>query len=111
MNLIRLIGCIGVCEAAGMLGSIFTAESVRTWYVGLTKPSFSPPNWLFAPVWIVVSASAPEEHDTTWNRPLPIGANWALERGIDLPNPFGVGLCPVTMSKWTAAGRRTRIGK
>jgi len=57
MNLIRLIGCIGVCEAAGMLGSIFTAESVRTWYVGLTKPSFSPPNWLFAPVWIVLYAS------------------------------------------------------
>jgi len=46
-----------------------------------------------------VSASAPEEHDTTWNRPLPIGANWALERGIDLPNPFGVGLFLVTMSR------------
>ena len=39
-----------------MLGSIFTAESVRTWYVGLTKPSFSPPSWLFAPVWIVLYA-------------------------------------------------------
>lgn len=39
-----------------------------------------------------VSASAPEEHDTTWNRPLPIGVDWALERGIDLPNPFGLGL-------------------
>ena len=56
MNLIRLIICIGVCEAAGMLGGIFTAESVRTWYVGLTKPSFSPPNWLFAPVWIALYA-------------------------------------------------------
>jgi tryptophan-rich sensory protein len=56
MNIIRLICCIGVCEASGMLGSIFTAESVQTWYVGLTKPSFSPPNWLFAPVWIVLYA-------------------------------------------------------
>jgi len=37
-------------------GGIFTAESVRTWYVGLTKPSFSAPNWLFAPVWIVLYA-------------------------------------------------------
>ena len=46
-----------------------------------------------------VSASAPGEHDTTWNRPLPIGADWALERGIDLPNPFGVGLFLVTMSR------------
>jgi translocator protein len=56
MNIIRLIGCIGVCEAAGMIGSIFTAQSVRTWYVELTKPSFSPPNWLFAPVWITLYA-------------------------------------------------------
>jgi tryptophan-rich sensory protein len=56
MNVIRLIGCIGVCEAAGMIGSIFTAQSVRTWYVELTKPSFSPPNWAFAPVWITLYA-------------------------------------------------------
>jgi hypothetical protein len=46
-----------------------------------------------------VSASAPRDHDTTWSRPLPFGANWALERGIDLPNPFGVGLFLVTMSR------------
>jgi hypothetical protein len=37
--------------------------------------------------------------DSTWNRPLPIAAGWALSRGIDLPNPFGVSLFAVTMSR------------
>lgn len=39
---------------AGVIGGFFTASSVNTWYVPLTKPSFNPPNWLFSPVWITL---------------------------------------------------------
>lgn len=46
-----LIVSIGVCLAAGVIGSLFTTEAIPTWYAGLTKPDFNPPNWLFAPVW------------------------------------------------------------
>lgn len=35
----------------GFLGAQFTAHSVNTWYPTLNKPPFSPPNWVFAPVW------------------------------------------------------------
>jgi tryptophan-rich sensory protein len=45
------IVAIVICQSAGIIGSIFTAPAVRGWYVGINKPSFSPPNWVFAPVW------------------------------------------------------------
>jgi tryptophan-rich sensory protein len=54
MNYLRLIGCIALCQAAGIVGGIFTAQSVRTWYVTLQKPSFAPPNWVFGPAWITL---------------------------------------------------------
>ncbi len=44
------------CEAVGILGSLFTATEITTWYATLTKPSFSPPNWLFGPVWTMLYA-------------------------------------------------------
>jgi translocator protein len=39
---------------AGGLGAFFTAASVKTWYATLNRPSFSPPDWLFGPVWTVL---------------------------------------------------------
>jgi hypothetical protein len=39
------------------------------------------------------------EQSATWDRPLPWGAEWALARGIDLPNPFGASLFVVTMTR------------
>jgi translocator protein len=46
-----LMGSIGVCLFAGMIGSLFTFSSIPTWYAALRKPFFSPPNWVFGPVW------------------------------------------------------------
>ena len=44
------------CEIAGAIGSIFTISSIPTWYAALQKPAFSPPNWLFGPVWLTLYA-------------------------------------------------------
>jgi tryptophan-rich sensory protein len=48
--------CILVCELTGVLGSVFSVPVIPTWYAQLNKPIFSPPNWLFMPVWTVLYA-------------------------------------------------------
>lgn len=53
-NIITLVFSIGICQFAGVMGSIFTAPSIPEWYAALQKPYFSPPNWIFAPVWILL---------------------------------------------------------
>lgn len=50
----KLILSIILCLGAGFAGSIFTTPVITTWYATLHKPFFSPPNWIFAPVWTVL---------------------------------------------------------
>lgn len=50
----KLILCIVVCQLVGFIGSFFTAPAIPTWYAALSKPSFTPPNWVFGPAWITL---------------------------------------------------------
>lgn len=54
ISYLKLIVSILVCQAAGILGSVFTVSSVSTWYVDLQKPFFNPPSWVFGPVWTLL---------------------------------------------------------
>lgn len=42
---------IMICQASGLIGTMFTIDAIPTWYAALEKPSFNPPNWIFGPVW------------------------------------------------------------
>ncbi len=50
----QLIISIIYVQLAGLIGSIFTTPSISTWYQTLVKPSYNPPNWLFAPAWTLL---------------------------------------------------------
>lgn len=50
-NIFQLIVCIAIPVAVGGVAGSITAPAIDGWYTTLNKPSFNPPNWLFAPVW------------------------------------------------------------
>ncbi len=50
-NIVRLIAAILLCQLAGFVGSVFTAPAITGWYASIQRPVFTPPNWIFAPVW------------------------------------------------------------
>jgi tryptophan-rich sensory protein len=43
-----------VALIAGWIGSLATTPNIPTWYAGLAKPSFNPPNAVFPVVWTVL---------------------------------------------------------
>lgn len=54
MKVLKFIAAIAISFLAAGIGSLATTPNIPTWYAGLEKPFFSPPNWLFAPVWTVL---------------------------------------------------------
>jgi benzodiazapine receptor len=49
--ILMLLLFIVVCLAVAGFGSFFTASSVSQWYPTIEKPSWTPPSWIFGPVW------------------------------------------------------------
>lgn len=48
---ILFVLCLFMPLLIGFAGSIFTRDNIPGWFVTLQKPAFTPPDWVFAPVW------------------------------------------------------------
>lgn len=77
--LLAVLGTIGI----GSLGGLFTISEIPTWYAGLNKPSFNPPNSVFGPVWTLLYTLMGISLFLIWKLPASAERNRSL-------NMFGV---------------------
>jgi benzodiazapine receptor len=65
---IGLAFSIAICFGAAGIGSLFTTPSIGEWYSALIKPPYTPPNWLFGPVWSALYLSMAIAVWLVWRR-------------------------------------------
>lgn len=63
-----LLGFLALTAGAAALGSWATFSGLRDWYASLRKPSWTPPSWLFGPVWTVLYALMAVAAWRVWRR-------------------------------------------
>ena len=59
-----LVLCFGVAAVGGR----WTATEIPGWYRTLLRPTFAPPNWVFAPVWTLLYALMAIAAWQTWSQ-------------------------------------------
>ncbi|MDN3516183.1 TspO/MBR family protein [Aquisalimonas lutea] len=52
MSLIALLAWLSLCFVVATGNALVTDPG--TWYAGLAKPAWTPPDWLFGPVWTLL---------------------------------------------------------
>jgi translocator protein len=64
----RILTVVVTCLVIGYFSGIVTRSAILTWYPTLVKPSFNPPNWIFAPVWSMLYIMMGVAAGLVWNR-------------------------------------------
>jgi tryptophan-rich sensory protein len=53
-DLMGLVTFVLLCFGVSILGARATVPALRPWYEGLAKPPWTPPGWVFGPVWTIL---------------------------------------------------------
>jgi len=76
-NLMSLLVFLGVCLGVEAASGLVTRQSVSTWYVALNKPPWTPPGWIFAPVWTLLYVLMAVAAWLVWQRRASHPVTWA----------------------------------
>ncbi|MFP2997487.1 TspO/MBR family protein [Spongiivirga sp. MCCC 1A20706] len=67
-QVVKICIAVSVCLLIGFMSGFATQSSISDWYVGLNKPSFNPPNEVFAPVWAILYVLMGIAAGLVWHR-------------------------------------------
>ncbi len=67
---IRFVICLAMTFCAPLIASLFTRQAITDWYAHLNKPFFTPPDWLFGPVWTFIYFLMAVSALLVWNKGL-----------------------------------------
>lgn len=83
-----------LCLFVEVAGGWFTQSHVNTWYPTLIKPSWTPPAWIFGPVWTILYLLMAISMWLIWNREQLSGYHFqpyllfAVQLGLNLAWSF-----------------------
>jgi benzodiazapine receptor len=77
-DVVGLAVSIAVCFGSAAVGSLLTQPSLGEWYAQLRKPAWTPPNWVFGPVWSALYLSMAVAAWLIWRNAGTAGARFAL---------------------------------
>ena len=110
----QLLGLLGFLAASALvagLGGLATATNVNGWYAPADKAPWSPPNWVFGPVWTLLYTAMAVAAWLVWRRRAeetrPALTAYAVQLVLNLLwTPVFFGLYPVlgTPALWIAFG-------
>ncbi|MCG6920384.1 MAG: tryptophan-rich sensory protein [Acidobacteria bacterium] len=53
-DVLGLVVFVALCFGVSILGGMVAAPAIRGWYAPLAKPAWTPPGWVFGPVWTIL---------------------------------------------------------
>jgi len=77
-DILIFLGFILATLAVAFAGGLATAPGVRDWYPSLHKPAWTPPAWVFGPVWTVLYLCMAIAGFLAWRQSGAREAKWAM---------------------------------